>query len=112
MRQRLNDNIPHHRIPVEQEVQITDSHCGPAVIQTLLANLGVRVTQEAIAEAGGALETIEVHGMRVDQLAHAVHKLAPDVAFWIKFHSRINDLIMLIQNYHYPVGVEWQGLFD
>jgi hypothetical protein len=100
------------RLLVKPSVQISESHCGPAVVQMLLANLGIEVTQEAITEAGDAVATIEEYGMRVDQLAQAVRQVAPEVAFWYKTHSRINDLITAIHTYKHPVGVEWQGLFD
>lgn len=91
--------------------QITDSHCGPAVIQMLLNNLNIPVTQEQVAEQGGAAETIATLGMRVDQLAEAVKKLAPSVTFWYKEHATLNDIITLNQKYEVPIGVEWQGLF-
>jgi hypothetical protein len=100
------------RLSVKHATQISDSHCGPAVIQMLLANLGIEVTQEAITEAGGAVETIEEHGMRVDQLAQAVHVVAPDVTFWCKTRGRISDLVTIISEHKFPVGVEWQGLFE
>jgi hypothetical protein len=92
--------------------QISESHCGPAVIQMLLANLGIEASQEAIAEAGGATQLIELNGMRVDQLAKAVQSLAPQACFWYKDKASIQDLITLVEEYNYPVGVEWQGDFD
>lgn len=92
--------------------QISESHCGPAVIQMLLGNLGIEVTQEAVAEAGGATELIELNGMRVDQLAKAVSVLAPQALFWYRDHASMNTLIQLVNKYKYPVGVEWQGKFE
>jgi hypothetical protein len=92
--------------------QISESHCGPAVVQMLLSNLGIDVSQEAVAEAGGATQLIELNGMRVDQLALAVHRLAPQVQFWSKDHSTLEELIEIVKRYHYPVGVEWQGVFE
>lgn len=93
-------------------MQISESHCGPAVIQMLLSHLGVEVTQEAVAEAGGATSLIELNGMRVDQLALAVQRLAPRVQFWFKDHTTINELVHIVNEYRTPVGVEWQGLFE
>lgn len=93
-------------------MQISESHCGPAVIQMLLSNLGIEVTQEAVAQVGGAQDLIELNGMRVDQLALAVRSLAPQTQFWYKDHSRLSDLIKLVTKYRVPVGVEWQGLFE
>lgn len=93
-------------------MQISESHCGPAVVQMLLSNLNVAVAQEAVAEAGGSTELIELHGMRVDQLAKAVCQLVPDAQFWYKHRASLKDLNTLITEHLYPVGVEWQGFFD
>jgi len=98
----------HH----ERFTQIGESHCGPAVVQMLLHNLGIEVTQEEVAEAGGASDLIEQHGMRVDQLERAVRKLAPQTCFWYKDHSMIAELVQIVVDYDYPVGIEWQGLFE
>ena len=92
--------------------QITENHCGPAVIQMLLENIGVNVTQEEITEAAGATRTIETHGTRVDQLAKAVHELAPIAKLWYKENAGPDDLEYVLDTCKCPVGVEWQGLFD
>jgi hypothetical protein len=96
----------------ERFKQISESHCGPAAIQMLLSNLGIEVTQEQVAEAGGATSLIAMNGMRVDQLALAVHRLAPEVVFYVKDHSTIEELVRIVNDYRHPVGVEWQGLFE
>ncbi len=93
-------------------MQISESHCGPAVIQMLLSNIGIEVMQEDVAEAGGAASLIELNGMRVDQLALAVSRLAPQAVFYYKDHSTIEALARIVIDYRTPVGVEWQGLFD
>jgi len=103
---------PLFHVQVKQATQISESHCGPAVIQMLLANLGIEVSQEAIAEAAGVTATIDEHGTRFDQLAQSVHKLAPDVQFWVKDHADISELVAILNEREYPVGVEWQGLFE
>jgi hypothetical protein len=92
--------------------QISESHCGPAVIQMLLAQCGVVVSQQQIAEAAGVTDLIEMNGTRVDQLAQAVGILAPQLQFWYKENSKFKSLIALVSEYQYPVGVEWQGLFE
>jgi hypothetical protein len=103
---------PQEYFQLKRTVQISESHCGPAVIQMLLSNLGIPVTQEAVAEAGCATALIEMHGMRVDQLATAVLKLAPGAQFWSKEKARLSDLVRLVNEFRYPVGVEWQGIFE
>ena len=92
--------------------QITENHCGPAVIQMLLENIGVNATQEEITEAAGATHTIETHGTRVDQLAKAVHELAPIAKLWYKEKASPDNLAYVLDECKFPVGVEWQGLFD
>jgi hypothetical protein len=93
-------------------MQISESHCGPAVIQMLLSNAGVDVTQEAVAAAGGASSLIAMNGMRVDQLARAVSRLAPGLVFYYKDHATMDELVRIVVDYRTPVGVEWQGLFE
>ncbi len=78
----------------------------------LLENIGVSVTQEEITEAAGATKTIAEHGTRVDQLAMAVNELAPDTRLWYKEHATLRDLKFVIEELKYPVGVEWQGIFE
>jgi hypothetical protein len=111
MREKSNSrrSVDFHH---DRFTQISESHCGPAVIQMLLQNLGIEVTQEAVVEAGGANDLIKQLGMRVDQLAWAVRQLAPQTCFWYKDHSMIEELVQILVNYDYPVGIEWQGLFE
>ena len=100
------------RLSLQRVAQITDSHCGPACIQMMLAHLGVTVTQEAVVEAGGAGSRIELHGMRINQLARAVSVLAPSARFWCKDHAELPELIRLLHLSGTPIGVEWQGIFS
>ena len=91
--------------------QISENHCGPAVLQMLLENIDVKVSQEAITEAAGATHTIATHGTRVDQLAKAVRQFAPDAKLWYKEHASPEDLEYVLDVCKFPVAVEWQGLF-
>src|SRR5919198_1545694 len=92
--------------------QIPENHCGPAVLQMLLENIGINAAQEEITEAAGATHTIEIHGTRVDQLAKAVQQLAPIAKLWFKEKATEADLEYVLDICKFPVGVEWQGLFD
>lgn len=96
---------------VQRFSQISESHCGPAVTQMLLSNLGIIVSQEEIAEAAGVADTIEDHGTRVDQIAQAVRVLAPSAQMWVKEEAELEDLLTLVNQYGYPTAVEWQGEF-
>jgi hypothetical protein len=112
MQSESNNSASRNYFRMRRAQQITDSHCGPAVIQMLLSNLDIEVTQQQVAAAGGAENFIEMHGMRVDQLAQAVKTLAPDAQFWYKDSASLDDLRALVLKHQYPVGVEWQGVFE
>src|SRR6185369_8835157 len=88
------------------------NHCGPAVIQMLLENIGVNASQQEITEAAGATHTIETLGTRVDQLAKAVQELVPIARLWYKEKAKLDDILYVLEEAKYPVGVEWQGLFE
>jgi ABC-type bacteriocin/lantibiotic exporter with double-glycine peptidase domain len=92
--------------------QISEYHCGPAVTQMLLENIGVSATQQQITEAAGVTDTIEEHGTRVDQLAKAVNQLAPEARLWFKEKATLRDLKYVLEDAKFPAGVEWQGIFD
>jgi ABC-type bacteriocin/lantibiotic exporter with double-glycine peptidase domain len=92
--------------------QITENHCGPAALEMLLENVGVNISQQEITEAAGATHTIETHGTRVDQLAKAVQQLVPIARLWFKEKASLDDVIFMLEEAKYPVGVEWQGLFE
>ena len=91
--------------------QKTYSHCGPAVLQLLFSYLQKKVTQDEIAEAAGVAHSIVRDGTRPHQLARAVEVLAPDLEFWSKQETSLDDLSRLLHDYHWPVAVNWQGLF-
>src|SRR5437763_834817 len=96
---------------LKNRMQISDSHCGPAVIQMLLENLGIDVSQENITRAAGAELTIAEHGTRIDQLALAVQTVAPGAKLWYKNKGTLTEITRVINEFSHPVGVEWQGLF-
>ncbi len=97
---------------VKRVRQITASHCAPAVVEMLLSKIGVSASQTQIAEAGGMGARIASEGMTIDELAVSIGNLYTDLIFWYKFNSEIYDLRYIVELYHYPVGVEWQGEFD
>lgn len=79
----------------------------------LLGFLGYEVSQAQIVAAAGIEDKIKVHGATINDLALAVSRLFPnELQFWFKFNSSLNDLSSIVNQHHYPVGVEWQGLFD
>lgn len=92
--------------------QISEYHCGPAVLQMLLGHCGVTADQERLTELADVAATIETHGARVDQLARAVAWLRAGVRLWYKTDASVADLVAVVCRHHYPAGVEWQGFFE
>ncbi|HEX8923371.1 MAG TPA: cysteine peptidase family C39 domain-containing protein, partial [Patescibacteria group bacterium] len=98
-------------ISLKRFPQISESHCGPAVLQMLLNYQGVSVSQQEITKSSKVTRTIKEKGIRPDQLSNAVRKLAPGFKMYYKDHGSLRDVASIINDYHLPVAVEWQGLF-
>lgn len=92
--------------------QISEYHCGPAVLQMLLAHRGVAASQERLTELAEVAATIATHGARVDQLARAVAWLREGVCLWYKNQASADDLVAVMCRHRCPAGVEWQGFFE
>ncbi len=95
---------------IQQVKQISEAHCGPAVLEMLLRAVGVEATQTQIAAALGIQDIIEEHGVRPDQLGLACTRLAPQTKFWYKYQASLTDVTTVLDR-GFAVGVEWQGLF-
>ena len=77
----------------------------------LFSYLGVYIDQDEIVEAAGVGDKLKIFGMTVFEMKLAVKNLYPYAAFWFKPDSSLRDLTDLISEYHFPVGIEWQGVF-
>lgn len=95
---------------IQRVTQISEAHCGPAVLQMLLEAVGVTTDQRTITEMAGVVETIDEQGTRVDQLALACTRIAPHTQFWYKYYATLEDIKYLLLR-GIAIGVEWQGLF-
>lgn len=91
--------------------QMSEAHCGPAVLEMLLSFLNIQVPQSQLSAAIEADAFIQDRGLRVDELATIIKQIRPDLQFWYKNRATVDDLATIVHEYHYPVGVEWQGLF-
>ena len=91
--------------------QVTNAHCGPAVLEMLASNAGRDIDQEAFVDAVDIREKLQTHGMFIKEMAHAVSILLPDMQFWYKHNSSLSDLVRAVRQYKHPVGIEWQGVF-
>lgn len=99
------------KVKLKLQAQITDSHCGPAVVSGLLGFYDIKVTQDEVVEAANVKSRLKKHGMRPDQMAKAIRLLAPNLNIWFKQNANRRDLDVLINKYELPVVVDWQGLF-
>ena len=92
--------------------QITGDHCGPAVLASLFSFVGRRLSQTAVVRSLRLKKKIKSHGVNVKGLAKATSIFGKgEAVFWQKMEAKINDLNVLVNKYHQPVGVEWQGVF-
>lgn len=107
--QKTSNNTEFH---FQKSTQISEMHCGPAVLAMLLNHIGITVSQEAITDAAGVADTIADNGTRIDQMVTAIDVLHLDAMLWYKEHATLADIKTLLTVYHLPVGVEWQGLFE
>lgn len=109
----MQNKLPSNFFPkLPRVAQITNSHCGPAVLEMLLGNLGVKITQDQVVEAAHlSIKKLNKDGMTVEEMAVAAAALEPDVQFWMKNNATLPELRQIMIDYKYPVGVEWQGEF-
>ena len=107
----IDTNQPGLIRPLPPVTQQTDAYCGPAVIQLLMAHLHRKFTQDQIVTAAGVSDRIEEYGTSPHDLAMAVRRLTPDLQLWFKQPANWVDLDYLLHTYHFPVVVNWQGLF-
>ncbi|OGM80848.1 hypothetical protein A2393_00250 [Candidatus Woesebacteria bacterium RIFOXYB1_FULL_41_13] len=109
----LEDRVVGKPFPGMKRVrQISSYHCGPAVIVELLSFLGKSVSQIAVVRSIKAKDKIKRLGLNIHDLAKATASVGKkEVVFWRKRQSTINDLSNIVNKYHYPVAVEWQGVF-
>ena len=87
-------------------------YCGPAVIQMLLGFLGYSITQDDLVKSAGITNRVRLHGTTLKDMGHMIGILYPELQFWFKFNSSIIEVSKLVNIHNYPVGVEWQGLFE
>lgn len=103
--------LPRYFPNLPRIAEITNVHCGPATLQMLFENIGVRVSQDEIVEAAGSsLKRLRRYGMSMGEMATAVGRISSSSQFWMKDNCEISDLKLLLER-GIPVGVEWQGEF-
>lgn len=91
--------------------QENGSYCGPAVVQMLLSSIGVEKTQSEIADAYASRDVVTREGIPVKGLIKAIKKIDPSVCAWQKYNSSLEDIEKLLAQ-GFPVGFDWQGIFD
>lgn len=96
---------------MKRVAQKTNVHCGPAVLEMLASYVGYYLDQDDIVRSVGLTSKIYDYGMTVTDMAKCVSILLPNLAFWYKQNANLMDLSGIVNEYHFPVGVEWQGVF-
>jgi ABC-type bacteriocin/lantibiotic exporter with double-glycine peptidase domain len=110
---QLDDKVGGLAFPkMKRTKQITNSHCGPAVLEELFSFLGMKVSQTSIVKTIRAQRKIMSLGLNMKDMARAANFSAKGTCvFWRKSGAKISDINQIINKYKYPVGVEWQGMF-
>src|SRR5258708_5629373 len=86
--------------------QETTYYCGPAVLQMLASFQGVDIDQGQLVIAAGVLQKICENGMTLEELGKAIQGTAPQLQFWFKRNSNLQELSKLVNECNYPVGIE------
>lgn len=92
--------------------QLNNSYCGPAALSILLQHYGIEEDQEKIVTAASTREFVIQHGMSIEKLGLAVRNLYPEKRLWVKRDSSLADVERMVREFNYPVGVNWQGIFE
>jgi hypothetical protein len=92
--------------------QLNNSYCGPAALSIILQHYGIEEDQEKIVAAASTREFVIQHGMSIEKLGLAVRNLYPEKRLWVKRDSSLSDVERMVREFNYPVGVNWQGIFE
>lgn len=109
----IEDRVKGTPFPTMARVkQVSNSHCGPAVIVMLYSFLKVKVSQRGLVSSLRAQNKIKNFGFNMKDIARAT-KIAGkgSFVFWRKSHAKISDLDLIVNKHKSPVAVEWQGVF-
>jgi len=104
--------MPNNFPNLKRIAQENSYYCGPASLEMLLGNFDVIITQQQVVDSLGLQKDIFDRGITIEQMGSFVKEYYPQFTFWFKFNSTVSELSKIINEYHYPVGVEWQGIFD
>jgi hypothetical protein len=109
----MQNSSPNIAFPTIHRIkQLTDYHCGPAVLVMLASYIGITINQNDIIKAAKVEKSYKKRGMTVPELGRGLLILHPyDIAFWYKNESTFEDIQTILYKEHYPVGIEWQGSF-
>ena len=110
---QAEDNLRGKPFPsMTRTRQISIYACGPATLEMLFSFVGVKVSQTSIIRSIRAANKIKKYGINVNDMAKAANiKAKKKYIFWRKRNATTGDLDKVVNKYHYPVGVEWQGVF-
>jgi hypothetical protein len=107
-----NNSISNLFPNLKRVAQINSYYCGPATIQMLLSIYDINIDQQEVVDCLGINNKIAQHGMTITEIGYFIKEFYPQYQFWYKFNSSISELSQLINVHGFPVGIEWQGIFD
>jgi len=87
-------------------------YCGPASLQMLLSFYDITLDQQQVVDFLQINQKIITHGMTITEMGYFTNQSYPQLQFWYKFNSSTTELSQLINEFHLPIGIEWQGIFD
>jgi len=109
----MANNLVNNSFPDLQRIaQINSYYCGPASLQMLLSTFDIAVDQQQIVDSLGINSKMPTDGITLQEMGQFIKKSYPQLQFWYKFNSSVTELSQLVNQFHFPVGVEWQGIFD
>lgn len=92
--------------------EISNYSCGPATLAMLLSFVGYKVSQTKLTKSIRAQNKVKFYGIDINDMAKAVSVSSKKkLELWKKHKASINDIALVIEEFKYPVGVEWQGDF-
>ncbi len=78
----------------------------------LASFIGVNIKQNKLVAICKLEKKLVKYGANINDLGKAVKKAVPGGEFWYKDKSSIKDIEDIIKKHKFPVGVEWQGVFE
>lgn len=105
-------SVNRHFSEMKRTRQKTDAYCGPAAMEMLASFIKISINQNKFVHLSKMDKKINKYGMNINDLGKGLKTVSTRCSFWYKEKSTTKELSKLVNDYKYPVGVEWQGVFE